>query len=156
MPPESPLDKPRLIWRLMRLLPALLDDPLFAPLARFLADDDDLRKRHQLAERLADLFDQYQVYRADWLAAWAEGRDELIDARGQARPLDDDQRWQPALWRYLRDDIGAAGLATSRAWCTAAFSKPARNLPPRRVLPACRVVSWCSASPRCPARPSRP
>jgi exodeoxyribonuclease V gamma subunit len=33
-----------------------------------------LRKRFQLAERLADLFDQYQVYRADWLAAWAAGR----------------------------------------------------------------------------------
>ena len=132
VPAESPLDKPRLIWRLMRLLPALLDDPLFAPLSRFLADDDDLRKRHQLAERLADLFDQYQVYRADWLAAWAEGRDEIIDARGQARPLDDDQRWQPALWRYLRDDIahhlGDAGLASSRAVVHGRFLEACREL----------------------------
>ena len=62
-----------LTWRLMRLLPALLADEAFAPLRRFLADDSDLRKRHQLAERLADLFDQYQVYRADWLADWAAG-----------------------------------------------------------------------------------
>jgi len=71
VPPVSPFDKPRLVWRLMRLLPALLDSDTFTPLARFLEGDDDLRKRHQLAERLADLFDQYQVYRADWLAAWA-------------------------------------------------------------------------------------
>ena len=48
-------------WRLMRLLPGLLAEEAFAPLRRFLADDQDLRKRHQLAERLADLFDQYQV-----------------------------------------------------------------------------------------------
>ena len=50
---QSPLDKAPLTWRLMRLLPGLLDEPCFAPLRRFLADDQDLRKRHQLAERLA-------------------------------------------------------------------------------------------------------
>ncbi|MCL7940464.1 exodeoxyribonuclease V subunit gamma [Halomonas sp. ATCH28] len=115
VPPVSPFDKPRLVWRLMRLLPALLDAPTFAPLARFLEDDDDLRKRHQLAERLADLFDQYQVYRADWLAAWASGEDVILTARGEARPLAEEQRWQAELWRALRDDIGAQGLASSRA-----------------------------------------
>ncbi|WP_280549915.1 MULTISPECIES: exodeoxyribonuclease V subunit gamma [unclassified Halomonas] len=115
VPPVSPFDKPRLIWRLMRLLPALLDAPTFAPLARFLADDSDLRKRHQLAERLADLLDQYQVYRADWLAAWAAGEDVILTARGEARPLAEEQRWQAELWRALRDDIGESGLASSRA-----------------------------------------
>ncbi len=119
VPPVSPFDKPRLVWRLMRLLPALLDDSVFAPLARFLEGDDDLRKRHQLAERLADLFDQYQVYRADWLTAWAAGEDVLITARGEARPLAEEQRWQAELWRVLRDDIaadlGEAGLTSSRA-----------------------------------------
>jgi len=88
IPQQSPLDKAPLTWRLVRLLPALLQDQAFAPLRRFLADDADLRKRHQLAERLADLFDQYQVYRADWLADWAEGRDQLRTSRDGARPLD--------------------------------------------------------------------
>ncbi|WP_275285870.1 exodeoxyribonuclease V subunit gamma [Halomonas elongata] len=159
VPPASPLDKPRLIWRLMRLLPELLDDEIFAPLARFLADDDDLRKRHQLAERLADLFDQYQVYRADWLSAWAEGRDELIDARGQAKPLAEDQRWQPALWRRLRDDIGEDGLATSRAWVHTRFLEACRELTPESLqrgsgksrpsgLPRRVVVFGISSLPR--------
>jgi exodeoxyribonuclease V gamma subunit len=53
------------------LLPALLDEPEFAPLRGFLQDDEDRRKLHQLALRVADLLDQYQVYRADWLARWA-------------------------------------------------------------------------------------
>ncbi|MDN3558134.1 exodeoxyribonuclease V subunit gamma [Halomonas maura] len=155
VPPASPLDKPRLTWRLMRLLPELLDDETFAPLARFLADDEDLRKRHQLAERLADLFDQYQVYRADWLAAWAEGRDELIDARGQAKPLAEDQRWQPALWRRLRDDIlqgqGEDGLATSRAWVHTRFLEACRELTPETRpagLPRRVVVFGISSLPR--------
>ncbi|GHB15013.1 exodeoxyribonuclease V subunit gamma [Salinicola rhizosphaerae] len=159
VPQSSPLDKPRLVWRLMRLLPELLNDPIFAPLARFLSDDDDLRKRHQLAERLADLFDQYQVYRADWLAAWAEGRDELIDARGQARPLAEDQCWQPALWRRLRDDIGSDGLAASRAWVHNRFIEACRELTPEspqrgsgksrpRDLPRRVVVFGISSLPR--------
>jgi exodeoxyribonuclease V gamma subunit len=144
VPPVSPFDKPRLVWRLMRLLPALLDSATFAPLARFLEGDDDLRKRHQLAERLADLFDQYQVYRADWLAAWAAGEDVLITARGESRPLAEEQRWQAELWRALRDDIarahGEAGLASSRAAVHERFLAACRELGerppglPRRVI----------------------
>ncbi len=65
VPRTSPFDKSRLLWRLYRLLPTLLDDPHFGPLRHFLTDDQDCRKRHQLAERLADLYDAYQVYRAD-------------------------------------------------------------------------------------------
>ncbi|MBB3331564.1 exodeoxyribonuclease V gamma subunit [Halomonas campaniensis] len=144
VPPVSPFDKPRLVWRLMRLLPALLDAPVFAPLARFLEGDDDLRKRHQLAERLADLFDQYQVYRADWLTAWAAGEDVLITARGEARPLAEEQRWQAELWRALRDDIarahGDAGLASSRAAVH------------ERFLEACRELDATSRPPGLPRR----
>jgi exodeoxyribonuclease V gamma subunit len=86
VPDASPFDKPLLIWRLMRLLPALVAEPGFGPLAGFLADDPDRRKHYQLAERLADLFDQYQGYRADWLAAWSSGDDVLTDARGGRHP----------------------------------------------------------------------
>jgi exodeoxyribonuclease V gamma subunit len=115
IPHVSLLDKGPLTWRLMRLLPALLARDSFAPLRRFLAEDGDLRKRHQLAERLADLFDQYQVYRADWLEDWAAGRDQLRKAKGQTVELDTEQRWQAELWRALLADVGAEGLAQSRA-----------------------------------------
>ncbi|MFP4138860.1 MAG: exodeoxyribonuclease V subunit gamma, partial [Halomonas sp.] len=150
VPPVSPFDKPRLVWRLMRLLPALLHSATFAPLARFLEDDGDLRKRHQLAERLADLFDQYQVYRADWLAAWAEGRDVLITARGEARPLAEEQRWQAELWRALRDDIGPEGLASSRAAVHERFLEACRALNPERRpagLPRRVIVFGISSLP---------
>lgn len=115
VPPASPFDKPLLVWRLMRLLPALLGEAVFAPLSRFLDDDADLRKRHQLAERLADLFDQYQVYRADWLADWARGDDVIATSRSGRQPLPDELLWQPRLWRALLDDVGAAGATSSRA-----------------------------------------
>ncbi|WP_311945313.1 exodeoxyribonuclease V subunit gamma [Halomonas piscis] len=140
VPETSPFDKSRLVWRLLRLLPTLVEDETFAPLRRFLAVDRDQRKHFQLAERLADLFDQYQVYRADWLDAWARGDDVLISARGQAVALGEQQRWQPALWRALRDDVaatqGEAGLAGSRAEVHRRFLAAAEALTPETRPPA--------------------
>lgn len=115
IPATSLLDKAPLTWRLMRLLPQLIDQPHFEPLQRFLTDDTDLRKRYQLAERLADLFDQYQVYRADWLEDWAAGRHQLRSARGEAKALAVANCWQAELWRALLHDVGAEGMAQSRA-----------------------------------------
>ncbi|KAA7897084.1 exodeoxyribonuclease V subunit gamma, partial [Salmonella enterica subsp. enterica serovar Lubbock] len=89
VPQDSPLDKARLSWRLLRLLPGCLTDERFVALRHYLAEPADVSKRFQLAERLADLFDQYQVYRADWLEDWGQGRDVLRDAFGQPRPVPD-------------------------------------------------------------------
>lgn len=115
IPEVSLLDKAPLTWRLMRLLPALIEREHFEPLRRFLTDDSDLRKRYQLAERLADLFDQYQVYRADWLKEWAAGGHVLNSARGERKPLAAGNRWQAELWRALLEDVGEQGMAQSRA-----------------------------------------
>ncbi|WP_426238068.1 exodeoxyribonuclease V subunit gamma [Pseudomonas sp. TWP3-2] len=115
IPAKSLLDKAPLTWRLMRLLPQVIDQPHFEPLQRFLTRDTDMRKRYQLSERLADLFDQYQVYRADWLEDWAEGRHQLRSVRGEVKPLPPTSCWQAELWRALLQDVGEKGMAQSRA-----------------------------------------
>ncbi|HEK0601780.1 TPA: exodeoxyribonuclease V subunit gamma [Proteus mirabilis] len=99
IPKESAFSKDAMTWKLMALLPNYLDDPAFKPLLHYLKDDEDKRKLHQLAGRVADLFDQYLVYRPDWLSAWEN--DQLIDG------LSDNQYWQKTLWlalqRYTED-----------------------------------------------------
>ena len=59
-----------LTWRLMRLLDEAQDEAVCAPLHQYLRDQG-AQRRLQLAQRLADLYDQYQIYRDDWLDAWA-------------------------------------------------------------------------------------
>jgi exodeoxyribonuclease V gamma subunit len=160
VPAISPFDKSRLVWRLTRLLPELLDLPGYAPLKRFMARDDDQRKRFQLAQRVADLFDQYQVYRADWLAAWAAGEDVQIDARNNRTPLPDEYRWQAALWRALLEDVkehaadGADGADMSKAGRAAvhdAFMREAAARPEHdrpRGLPRRVIIFGISSLPR--------
>ena len=99
VPPDSPLDKLPMTWRLMALLPGCLQDPVFQPVAGFLRGDEPDRLL-QLASRLADLFDQYQIYRPDWLQDWAAGRNVLRKAAGQDE-LGEDQLWQAELWRRV-------------------------------------------------------
>ena len=99
VPPDSPLDKLPMTWRLMALLPGCLQDPVFQPVAGFLRGDEPDRLL-QLASRLADLFDQYQIYRPDWLQDWAAGRNVLRKAAGHDE-LGEDQLWQAELWRRV-------------------------------------------------------
>ncbi len=99
VPPDSPLDKLPMTWRLMALLPTCLHDRVFQPVAGFLRGDESDRLL-QLASRLADLFDQYQIYRPDWLQDWAAGRNVLRKAAG-SDDLANDQLWQAELWRRV-------------------------------------------------------
>ncbi|PKH25040.1 exodeoxyribonuclease V subunit gamma [Enterobacterales bacterium CwR94] len=93
IPKESAFNKASMSWKLMTLLPDMLTQPEFTLLSHYLAEDTDKRKLFQLAARIADLFDQYLVYRPEWLSAWE---------RGERLPeLSDTQLWQAALWRAL-------------------------------------------------------
>ncbi len=83
-------------WRIHALLGGRIDD---ARLRRFV-DVAPPRRRWQLAEHLARLLGEYQVYRADWLQRWAAGDAVLEGAR-----------WQAALWRALLDGTPAAPRA---------------------------------------------
>ncbi len=148
IPVTSLLDKAPLTWRLMRLLPQLINQPHFEPLQRFLTHDTDLRKRYQLAERLADLFDQYQVYRADWLEDWAEGRHQLRNGRGEAKPLTPANCWQAELWRALLLDVGEEGMAQSRAGVHQRFIERINRLDVAPVgLPSRVIVFGISSLP---------
>ncbi|MEO6363888.1 MAG: exodeoxyribonuclease V subunit gamma, partial [Caldimonas sp.] len=138
--PSSPLEKSPLIWRLMRLLPSRSHLPAFAPITRFL-NGNDVERRLQLAERLADLYDQYQVYRADWLEAWAAGRDVLRSPSGADLALPADQRWQAALWRDVLAELSDVERHATRAQvhrdflaALASGAEPQSPLPRRVVL----------------------
>lgn len=149
VPTISAFDKGPLTWRLMRLLPTLLEDPVFAPLRHFLADGAPER-RLQLAERLADLYDQYQVYRADWLEDWAHGRDQLrlAGAAAPAQALAPDQCWQAQLWRAVIADVDPAQRELGRATIHTEFVRAAAaGEAPRGHLPRRIVIFGVSALP---------
>lgn len=148
VPRQSPFDRKALVWRLMSLLPHVLEQPAFAPLKEYLHADTDAgntptaRHRYQLAERLAALFDQYLVYRPDWMEAFSEGRTPA-DLH-----LPAEQQWQPALWQALLAAASPAQRRLQRAALQRRFNEQLKHLDrPPRGLPSRLFVFGISSLP---------
>ncbi|WP_273857488.1 exodeoxyribonuclease V subunit gamma [Photobacterium sp. GSS17] len=101
VPVRSAFNKEAMTWKLLQVLPEQLHRPEFAPLASYLEDDEHQVKRYQLAEKIADIFDQYLVYRPEWIQAWEA--DEIDPELVAEHP------WQPLLWQALYDHTLALG-----------------------------------------------
>jgi exodeoxyribonuclease V gamma subunit len=118
LPEQSPYAPEVLTWRILRLLPALEDTPAFASVRNYVGGD--ALRRLELAQRLAPLYDEYLVYRPDWVCAWEHG---------------DAPHWQGELWRRLVEEAGSLHRAALHARLLDALAKgklPAGALP-RRV-----------------------
>ena len=101
VPSQSSLDRSSLVWRLMRLLPEFLQQPSAEALRHFIgkaqgpAQALNGLRHYWLCCQLADLLDAYQVYRANWLQQWEQGRwpQELQNYKHH--------QWQTELWRAV-------------------------------------------------------
>jgi exodeoxyribonuclease V gamma subunit len=93
LPEQSAFSPDLMTWRLMALLPTLQED-VFAPISHYLQGGE--RAVFELAGRIADIYDQYLVFRPDWIRRW-EG--------GELCGLGEDEAWQAALWRVLAAEV---------------------------------------------------
>lgn len=91
MPEISPYQREILVWRLYALLGSetVTRDPAFAEPTRYWQQQSARQqplRRFQLAGELADLYEQYLMYRPDWIREWDAGQSE---------------HWQAQLWQQL-------------------------------------------------------
>ncbi|MCG9679390.1 exodeoxyribonuclease V subunit gamma [Vibrio sp. Isolate24] len=101
VPQRSAFNKEAMTWKLMFILPELLEQAEFEALKHYLVDDEDQSKLYQLAEKIADIFDGYLVYRPEWIARWEAGK--------TVAELGEEHCWQPILWQALYDHTVALG-----------------------------------------------
>jgi exodeoxyribonuclease V gamma subunit len=93
---DALFDRHKMTWRIENVLRDLKGGDVL-PLKYYLEGENPDLKRYQLAQELAQLFDQYQMMRPDLLAAWQENK-LLYDTTAE--------RWQKALWRDITAQIG--------------------------------------------------
>ena len=116
---SNQFNKNAMMWRLMRLIPQYLEQEAFHPLRHYLAHSvqSEQLKLYQLAGKIADLFDQYLVYRPDWIAAWETHRDAEIRHQIEnqlnlnhdrlSAQIEQNIAWQASLWRALVQAVKA-------------------------------------------------
>ncbi|MEF3076560.1 exodeoxyribonuclease V subunit gamma [Methylobacter sp. Wu1] len=89
-----------MLWRFEALLRRLQEDSFgheFKALKQYLTGENLAVKRYQLAQQLAQIFDQYQMMRPDMLELWHQG---------QLLYQSETERWQRALWLLVTGQIG--------------------------------------------------
>jgi exodeoxyribonuclease V gamma subunit len=130
-PARDPWRPERLVWPLLDVVDeAVRDgrDDLLGPLRTHVADGAGTPSDRRLGavRRVADLFDRYAVHRPAMLRAWADrdagDRSEVPDVGSDGRPLDDRFRWQPQLWRAVRDRLPTVSGPERLAEATAALA----------------------------------
>lgn len=89
IPDSNLFDSEILTWRVIGQLEQLLDSPEFKELQIYLTGQSRGLKLYQLAEKIADTFDQYTLYRGDVLESWELGSGT---------------DWQSILWKALAGD----------------------------------------------------
>ncbi len=150
---EDPWSPDRLVWPLLEVIDASLDDTRFSTLAAHLGHGSDSpgsrrQRRFGVARRLAGLFASYAVQRPALLTGWRAGE----ETDGAGGPLDDDLAWQAELWRRLvelmasehgltpPDERHASTLAALRAGTLTGLDLPGRlSLFGHTRLPATEV-----------------
>ncbi len=86
VPEQDPYSGEILKWEIFGLLSRIEAGEFFSPLRRYLDGDDSGIKRLQLAQRIAEAFDRYQLYRPHEIRAWSAG---------------EAKHWQAKLWRKI-------------------------------------------------------
>tara|TARA_R110002167_G_scaffold365860_1_gene591674 strand:+ start:7521 stop:11234 length:3714 start_codon:yes stop_codon:yes gene_type:complete len=111
VPEQSPYSREVLTWRIYALLATkdVIVDTDFTPATRYwnsaldqanvssnqdnsFSSKENL-KRYQLAEQMADLYEQYLIFRPQWLDSWQKGEAVAL--------LSADNKWQAKLWQLL-------------------------------------------------------
>lgn len=90
-PEEDSFSRELLAWRIDGILREL-DGEVWQDVREYLSSEQEGRKRFQLAWRLANVFDEYQLMRPEMLSSWEEQK-RCTDHAAEG--------WQSELWRRL-------------------------------------------------------
>ncbi|MEY8213739.1 MAG: exodeoxyribonuclease V subunit gamma, partial [Colwellia sp.] len=120
VPEQSPYSRNVLTWRIYQLLAdekVIKDDDFKAATHYWFTGCNETNndlintkeitrkaslKRYQLAEQMADLYEQYLIFRPDWLDAWE--KENNIDLM-PTEQLSSENKWQAKLWLLLIEQL---------------------------------------------------
>lgn len=135
VPEDSPYKREYLVWNIFTILQdeAFISDPrsTYAN-AYWQNQSESLLQCFRLAKQLADVYEQYLIYRADWLATWEQGG--LIGLTDTLEP------WQQMIWERLVE-IHPNHPAALRASSISQLSQHQDKLPSSIIIFAVNTLS---------------
>lgn len=94
----DPFTQEMMEWTIMKILPYYLELNEFAAIKTYLQDDQQGLKRFQLASRIANLFDNYMIFRSEEIRTWQSGQQPTSWQQNITAD------WQKILWQALQQE----------------------------------------------------
>lgn len=124
---QAPFSREALCWRIYHLLgqSSLINNPVFSTVTQYWLENSSQPleqecednatqsfsstkqlKRYQLACQLADLYEQYLVFRPDWINEWGENASVAKNQQSTTfnEQFKEVEKWQAELWLLLIKD----------------------------------------------------
>ncbi len=101
IPEIVPFETDILTFTVMQTLPSCLEEPGFASLAGYLRDKNDSLKLFQISKKIADLFEQYSIFRPAMIMRWDQEDEDIWQARLWKKVVEKKGRLHPARLREI-------------------------------------------------------
>ncbi len=88
-------NKYNLIWVIFNILPKVIDLKEFCFIKKYLKNDYNYEKLFNLSIKISNIYDEYLMYRIDWLYEWKNYR-YIKNINNSIH-----QKWQSILWRKI-------------------------------------------------------
>lgn len=126
VPEASIFDADVLPWRIMDLLPGIIEKEGFESIRSYLRDDPKEMKLYQLSACLAEIYDSYVIFRPEMILGWQEGSRIMPDSTSRL------ESWQSVLWKAVSEGHCHEHMASLRErFLSSLNTSNARNLPER-------------------------
>ncbi len=103
IPEQSPYKREIMVWRILKLLKSSDRNALPSELRNFILDADQNVVTDEIlfsfARQLADVFEQYIVFRPQWVSAWDEHSSIIEPASDDIAKM---AQWQSWIWSQLK------------------------------------------------------
>ena len=114
---RSPYEREIMVWRLMRILKK--GQSLNQDISDYLEPEKKRNLRlYELSNELASMFDEYLMYRPDWVLEWESNKGDFASKEEES---------QASLWQELREDLGGTSKLHRAALHKLAMSRINRD-----------------------------
>jgi len=95
---NDPFTQETMEWTIMKILPNFLENKEFEPIKNYLQDDSQGLKCFQLANHIANLFDNYMIFRQEEMMVWKTNQQPDCWKNNTTA------NWQKTLWQALKNE----------------------------------------------------
>lgn len=127
--PDKGYSPGSLTFSVMAAIETMIENPLFSSIKKYISDDISGLKLVQLSGQIANAYDQYIVFRPEFVLGWDKGKRLFA-----GRPEEKTEEWQACIWKSITSDLGPHSARLRKKFISGLSSIKTETLPGRIAI----------------------